>query len=351
MALLEVENVHKAYAGRPALAGVGFTIDRGEILCLLGPSGSGKTTLLRVVAGLEAPDRGRVVFAGRDLAGVEPHRRGFGMMFQEYALFPHQDVGENVAFGLRMQGRSGDETAGRVREVLDLVGLAGFEERRVSELSGGERQRVALARSLAPQPGLLMLDEPLGSLDRALRERLMTEIRRILKAVGVTAVFVTHDQVEAFAVADRVAVLDTGRLEQLDRPEDLYRRPRTAGVARFLGFHNLIEAAVLEKDLVETPLGRLPLPTQGLAPGRRTMVLLRPEGAALLDDKACPPREGPVIEGLVHSRRFQGRCFHLGLETAAGPLFFDLTNDQPPPEEGTRIRLALNPVAMVLIPE
>src|SRR5574341_785110 len=224
MSLLEIRDVSKTFADTRALHGVSFGVDEGEIICLLGPSGCGKTTLLRIIAGLETPNDGQVLFRGQDLGPVPPHRRDFGLMFQDYALFPHRNVFDNVAFGLRMRKDALKETdltqkiEEQVREALALVGLQGFERRSVNQLSGGEAQRVALARSLAPHPRLLMLDEPLGSLDRALRERLMNELRDILKGGGVTTLYVTHDQAEAFAIADRAVLMNAGRVEHVGSP-------------------------------------------------------------------------------------------------------------------------------------
>ena len=236
--ILEVQGVSKSFAAVPALRDIYFSVSKGEIICLLGPSGCGKTTLLRIIAGLEVPDTGTLTFEGRDISSLPPYERHFGLMFQDFALFPHKNVFDNVAFGLRLKDGETQpdeaEIADNVRQMLALVGLADFEKRSVSDLSGGEAQRVALARSLAPHPQLLMLDEPLGSLDRATRERLMIELRDILRRVGVTALYVTHDQTEAFSVADRVMVLNAGHIEQSGSPEDLYRRPASAFVANFL---------------------------------------------------------------------------------------------------------------------
>ncbi len=201
--LLQLDDIRKTYNGQTfALDGISLSVDAGEIVCLLGPSGCGKTTLLRIIAGLEKKDRGRILFKGRNLDDTPVHERNFGLMFQDFALFPHKSVAENVAFGLRMARWPAARAATRVNEMLALVDLPGHTQRSIFELSGGERQRVALARSLAPSPELLMLDEPLGSLDRKLREELMAELRKILKTVGQTAVYVTHDQEEAFEVAD-----------------------------------------------------------------------------------------------------------------------------------------------------
>ncbi|MTG90587.1 ATP-binding cassette domain-containing protein [Cellulosimicrobium sp. BIT-GX5] len=226
--------------GTTAVAGVTLDVPPGEVLALLGPSGCGKSSLLRAVAGLEPVASGAVAWDGRDLAGVPVHRRGFGLMFQEGQLFPHRDVAGNVAYGIAGLPRAARDA--RVTELLDVVGLAGYGRRAVATLSGGERQRVALARSLAPRPRLLLLDEPLSALDRGLRERLALDLREALRATGTTAVFVTHDHDEAFTVADRVAVMDAGRLLQVASPEDLWRAPASRRVAEFLGYQAFVPA-------------------------------------------------------------------------------------------------------------
>ena len=239
--MLTLEQVSVQYDDFVALDSVDLQIADHEIVCVLGPSGSGKSTLLRTVAGLVPDARGRVRFDGVDMTHVPPHRRGFGLMFQDHALFQHRDVLGNVAFGLRMQRVGRAEIDARARATLDLVGLCGYEHRRVSELSGGEQQRVALARALAPAPKLLMLDEPLGALDRALRDRLVVELRELFVQLGLAILFVTHDHDEAFSLADRVAVMHAGRIEQVGEPSAVWHRPANTFVAGFLGW-NVTEA-------------------------------------------------------------------------------------------------------------
>ncbi len=237
--MLRVEDVSVRYDGAAALDDASLEVSAGETVTVLGPSGSGKTTLLRVVAGLQVPDAGRVLLEGEDLAGVPPHRRGIGLVFQDHALFPHRDVAGNVGFGLRMRGDASAATAKRTAELLELVGLAGFESRSVGTLSGGEQQRVALARALAPEPRLLLLDEPLGSLDRRLRDRLLDDLARVFEELDLTALYVTHDQTEAFTLGDRVAVMREGRVVQVASPDELWAQPLDADVARFLGIANV----------------------------------------------------------------------------------------------------------------
>jgi thiamine transport system ATP-binding protein len=228
-------------ADAPAVDGVSLDLPRGEVLSVLGPSGSGKSTLLRAIAGLERLDAGSVTYAGRDLAAVPVHRRGFALMFQDGQLFPHRTVAGNVGYALRLRGTRSRAVAHRVEELLDLVGLPGFGERSTTGLSGGERQRVALARALAVEPRLLLLDEPLSALDRTLRERLARDLRTILVAAGTTALLVTHDQEEAFAVADRMALMRAGRLVQEGTVEQVWRSPVDAEAARFLGYATVLE--------------------------------------------------------------------------------------------------------------
>lgn len=240
--MLELEGLVVRYGTTTAVAGVDLRVATGEVVAILGPSGCGKSSLLRAVAGLEPPAAGTVAWDGRSLAGVPVHRRGFGLMFQDGQLFPHRDVAGNVEFGLRMSGMDRPARVARVAELLDVVGLAGYGSRAVGTLSGGEQQRVALARALAPRPRLLLLDEPLSALDRSLRGRLAADLRDALLATGTTALLVTHDHDEAFAVADRVAVMDGGRVLQVADPASLWSAPASRRVADLLGYEAFVPA-------------------------------------------------------------------------------------------------------------
>jgi spermidine/putrescine transport system ATP-binding protein len=256
--MLELIDIYKSYEGQPLLNGISFTVAAGETVCLLGPSGSGKSTLLRIIAGLETPEQGQVRWDGQNLAPVPVHRRGFGLVFQDYALFPHLDVAANVAFGLKMQNRNSAEIDLRVASILEMVNLTGFGDRRVTDLSGGEQQRVALARALASTPRLLMFDEPLGALDRSLREQLMDELRLILHESGVPAVYVTHDQEEAFTLADRVLLLHDGGIVRSGTPEQVWSDPGSVWAAQFLDAGNVVAGIVISNtspSQVETSAG------------------------------------------------------------------------------------------------
>jgi ABC-type Fe3+/spermidine/putrescine transport system ATPase subunit len=288
---LSVQGIEKRWASA-TVGPITLDIARGEIVALLGPSGSGKTTMLRLLAGFETPDGGRIAVEGEDVTTVPPARRRFGMVFQHYALFPHLDVGENVAFGLRGQPDAGRKTV----EALRLVDLAGFERRKVHELSGGQQQRVALARALAPEPRVLLLDEPLSNLDPALRERTRRELRQLIKRVGITTVFVTHEQEEAFDLGDRVAVLNAGRLEQTGAPEELYERPASLFVATFVGRANVFRGAS----------------ARALARGHdagEAIIVVRPERLRFAD---------AGLAGVVRERRYTGAAAFFLVETDAG---------------------------------
>ncbi len=248
MSLLSLKNISKRYGQTQAVADISLDVERGEFFGLLGPSGCGKTTTLRMIAGLEKPDSGTIEFDGRDITNLPAERRGFGMVFQNYALFPHLNVSENVAFGLRARHRPKLEIKERVKAALELVQLPGYEKRRVDELSGGQQQRVAIARAIAIEPALLLFDEPLSNLDVALREETRGELRELVARLGLTAVYVTHDQEEAFALCDRISVMVGGRIQQTGKPRDLYEHPSQLSVARFLGRNNLIKAMRLSSS-------------------------------------------------------------------------------------------------------
>lgn len=341
---LTIQNIHKAFDGKVALAGVSFQVVQSEIVALLGPSGCGKSTLLAIIAGLEKPDQGDVQWDGVSLAQVPPHRRGFGLMFQDFALFPHRNVFENVAFGLRMAGIDERRIQERVQETLELVGLPGFGERDVNTLSGGEAQRVALARSLAPQPRLLMLDEPLGSLDRGLRERLALDLRHILRDSRQTAIYVTHDQEEAFVLADRVVVMNAGKVEQIGAPQQIYRKPSSIFVARFLGLNNLIPGVIAPAAATEqaarTAIGDFPAPDniQG-----DVTILLRPDAARL--DAAAPMQ----LQGVLEDISFRGGVVQATLAVNGVALQFQFPATVSLPEPGSLLSLGFEPAEAIQI--
>ena len=336
--MLYLKTLTKSFsANNTAVNQVSLSLAEGEILCLLGPSGCGKTTLLRLIAGLEEPDVGSVTHRGRDVTAVPPHRRGFGMMFQDYALFPHKNVFDNIAFGLEMRGDSAQLITAQVTEMLALVELIGFEQREIDHLSGGEQQRVALARALAPDPQLLLLDEPLGALDRALRERLMIDLRTILKRVGVTAVYVTHDQTEALAIGDQVAVMNNGRLEQIDSPQTLYQAPTSPFVARFLGFQNIVDGVVVDGGVVETAVGTFPLSAQKYPVSTSLKLLLKPNAAIFSADG-----DGVLVD-IAHVG-FYGRYFQMTVQSVDAPelqLVFEVETAVYHPNQ--QVHMQINP--------
>ncbi|HEX6645256.1 MAG TPA: ABC transporter ATP-binding protein [Gemmatimonadales bacterium] len=303
---LRLEGLTRRFGAVTAVDDVSLSLAAGEILALLGPSGSGKTTILRLLAGFETPDRGRVLVAGEDVTRLSPVARHFGMVFQHYALFPHLDVAENVGFGLEGKGLTAAQKRERVEESLALVDLAGYGARRIGQLSGGQQQRVALARALAPEPRVLLLDEPLSNLDPALRERTRREIRELIHRVGTTTVFVTHEQDEAFDLGDRIAVLRSGRLEQAGTPEELYGNPANAFVAGFVGRSSAVPVEILgtgERGARIALFGAewdVPLPPGSAPVPGRALLHARPEALWLRE-----PGEG-VVSGSVRGRRFTG---------------------------------------------
>jgi thiamine transport system ATP-binding protein len=314
--MLRVTDVTVRFDGRAALDGVTLHLAEGEVVTVLGPSGSGKSTLLRVIAGLQRPDSGRVLLDGEDLAPVPPHRRGIGLVFQDHALFHHRDVGGNVAFGLRMRGDPSQEIEREVRELLGLVGLAGYEQRSVATLSGGEQQRVALARALAREPRVLLLDEPLGSLDRRLRDRLLEDLDRLFDELTVTALYVTHDQAEAFALGDRVAVMREGRVVQTGTPDALWAQPADEDVARFLGLANVRDGTVIRPEAVRVA---------GLADGG--------PGDGVIE---AAVRHGPTVRLIV--RLDDGRTLDAAVTSVDHP------------EPGDRVSVEIDPAGIVRLP-
>lgn len=351
--LLDVRDIQKAYEGAPLLRGISFDAQAGEIVCLLGPSGTGKTTLLRIIAGLETAEAGQVLFEGHALSGVPVHRRGLGLMFQDLALFPHRNVFDNVAFGLRMLNPhpAQAELAPRVMEMLALVGLpASFARRDVNRLSGGEQQRVALARTLAPRPRLVMFDEPLGALDRILRDQLVDEIRALLKRLGTTALYVTHDQDEAFEIADRLVILNQGCVQQIGTPVVVYQNPANAFVARFLGLTNLVEIRKFEirnsKMETDTDVGVFELDRAAGDPGNARFLLLRPGGVKRIVSETNA-REN-VLRGRMVETHLRGGHQRIGVETVAGRMTFEWDGQVHP---GSEVVLELDEHELLVLSE
>ena len=304
-----------------AVRDLSLSVSEGEFVSLLGPSGCGKTTTLRMLAGFLAPTRGSIRIAGRDMAAVAPKNRNVGIVFQHYALFPHLTVEDNIAFGLKVRHQKKSEIAARVREYLQLVRLQGYEQRKPSQLSGGQQQRVALARALITQPRLILLDEPLGALDRKLREDMQIELRQLLRRVGITAIFVTHDQDEALTMSDRVAVMNRGVLEQIASPRQLYDRPRTAFVAGFVGTSTLF-AGTLERQAngrvaLAAPAGRLLLAPDTLWRSGGAVAAIRPEKISLA---AGTSGDGNQLSGRIESLRYVGETTQYRLRLSSGDL-------------------------------
>ena len=313
MPLLSLQNISRNFGSTRAVAGVSLEVERGEFFGLLGPSGCGKTTTLRMIAGLEKPDSGSIHFEGKEITDLPPERRGFGMVFQNYALFPHLNVFENVAFGLRARHAAKEQMNDRVRSALELVQLPGYEKRAIDELSGGQQQRVAIARAIAIEPALLLFDEPLSNLDVSLREETRGELRELVTRLGLTAVYVTHDQEEAFALCDRISVMVGGKLMQTGKPRELYEQPGDIAVARFLGRNNLIRAVRLSssktsdgefKTLEGEHTLHVPVTKDDLAPLNKPVVLaIRPEHVQLSTNSH---ESENVLRGTVREIVFAG---------------------------------------------
>jgi spermidine/putrescine transport system ATP-binding protein len=355
-----LERVTKRFGDFPAVRALDLTVRAGEFFTLLGPSGCGKTTTLRMVAGFEEPTEGRVLIDGVDVDGVPPFKRPTNTVFQSYALFPHLSVEDNVAFGLRRKGVPKEEVRRRVREELERVGLAAEAKRKPRQLSGGQQQRVALARALINQPAVLLLDEPLGALDLKLRKGLQVELKRIQRDVGITFVYVTHDQEEALTMSDRIAVMNHGVIEQLGPPDEIYNRPRTEFVAGFIGVSNLMPGSVVAANAEHVDVRLDSGPTvrasaDGVAPGDRANIVVRPEKlhVTLVEQPAAGGR--PSVEGVVDSAVYLGTATQMVVKLAGDvPLTVlvpnaDEAERQRLPGAGARVRLSWAPEHMHVV--
>ena len=341
MPFLELDNLTKRFGDQLAVDGLSLVVDRGEFVTLLGPSGCGKTTTLQMIAGFLDVTSGSIRLEGRDLLAVKPARRGLGIVFQSYALFPHMTAGENIAFGLEMQGIGRAERNERVRGALALVGLAGLAERYPRRMSGGQQQRVALARALVIRPRILLLDEPLSNLDAKLREEMQLELRQIQRTLGTTTILVTHDQAEAMALSDRVVVMNRGRVEQIATAQEAYERPASPFVASFLGKTNELEGRV-SLGVVRIATGTWTKPT---AADGQAIVVVRPEKIAL-----APPAPDRLT-GTVRMRVFQGNHWLYRIETAAGAILVIRQNrGEPGPAEGETVGLSWRAEDMLVRP-
>ena len=342
-AFLEVENLTKTFGTTTVVKSVSFAFDKGEFISLLGPSGCGKTTILRMIAGFERPSSGTIRIDGQDITQLKPNQRRLGMVFQAYALFPNLTVGDNIGFGLKIAGAPAEERRARVDEMLKLIGLPGFEKRFPYELSGGQQQRVALARAIAPKPRLLLLDEPLSALDAKIRVSLREEIRAIQLDLGITTVFVTHDQEEALSISDRIVVMNAGSIEQLGAPHDIYNRPATRFVATFVGQLNNIEATIVDPAANTVAIDGQPvrvnqLPANAVV-GGNSLLTLRPEVLAI------GTRDGNdiTLTGTIADVTFLGSVIRLRVALGQNIVSLDTFNDQrtPPPARGEPVTISL----------
>jgi putative spermidine/putrescine transport system ATP-binding protein len=321
MPFVELDTLHRSFGDVVALDGISIALEEGEFLSLLGPSGCGKTTALRIVAGFDRPNSGRIMVAGKDMTRVPPNKRDMGMVFQAYSLFPNMSAARNVEYGLKIRGTDREERDTKVAELLELVGLGHAGDRYPHQLSGGMQQRVALARALAIEPRVLLLDEPLSALDAKVRVQLREEIRRIQSRLGITTIYVTHDQEEALSISDRVAVLSQGRIEQIGPPAEIYGSPSTPFVAEFVGTMNRLEATVADGESVDYGGVRLAVDAvRGRSTGERVLVLIRPETVEL-----GPASNGSPLTGEVISHTFLGPVTRLKVTLGEGEMTADVS--------------------------
>ncbi|MEP7241695.1 MAG: ABC transporter ATP-binding protein [Devosia sp.] len=340
---LKIDAVTKSFKDTQVVKGVDLSFNKGEFVSLLGPSGCGKTTILRMIAGFERPTTGRIIVDGTDITDLPPNRRKIGMVFQAYALFPNMNVADNIGFGLKIAGMPKPERDARVEEMLKLIGLPGYGKRFPFELSGGQQQRVALARAIAPKPSMLLLDEPLSALDAKIRVSLREEIRAIQRELGITTVFVTHDQEEALSISDRIVVMNAGKVEQFGTPFEIYNRPATRFAATFVGTLNTLSAKVTDSASRAVMIDGQPVTLTTLPTGAKTgdivALTLRPEAVALANGHA----HDIVLDGRISGVSFLGSVVRLTVELGENAISLDVFNDQhtPPPKYDDVVKVAI----------
>ncbi|HEY0920352.1 ABC transporter ATP-binding protein [Devosia sp.] len=340
---LRIDRLVKTFDGNTVVRNVDLAFNEGEFVSLLGPSGCGKTTILRMIAGFERPSAGRILVQGRDITGQPANQRKIGMVFQAYALFPNMNVAGNIGFGLKVAGTPREEARARIAEMLKLIGLSGLEKRFPFELSGGQQQRVALARALAPRPRMLLLDEPLSALDAKIRVALREQIRAIQRELGITTVFVTHDQEEALSISDRIVVLNAGKVEQFGSPFDVYNKPASRFVATFVGTLNTLTATVADPAArtvaIDGQVVTIPALPATARSGEAVALTMRPEAVSLAADT---PRD-IVLDGTVSEVSFLGSVIRLKLDLGTNAIHLDTFNDQrtPPPAFNQKVKVTI----------
>ena len=347
--LLSIRGLQAHYGQTHALRDIDLDIDEGGMFAILGPSGSGKSTLLRVIAGFEPASGGELTLDGRDLLALPANRRGVGLMFQSYALFPHMSVAKNIAYGLEAEKLSRAEIKSRVAEAIEMIGLGHLADRRPAQLSGGQRQRVALARSIVKRPRLLLLDEPLSALDKQLRTGMQSELKRLQRETGMTFVIVTHDQEEAMSLADRVALLRDGTIEQLGTPTELYESPRSRFCAEFIGRSTLVEGAATEGGVELPGFGELALRApRGSRPGERVLAVIRPEQAALVPASETGEDRPAVVRGTLESASYLGGAADAEVRVGSTLLTVRCAN-MPGAAPGAEVAVRLDTAAIRVI--
>lgn len=349
MSIINLQDITVSYDGKiDILKKLNIDIEKGKLVSLLGPSGCGKTTTLRVIAGFIQPNSGKFTFDKDDYTNIPVHKRNFGLVFQSYALFPHLTVFDNVAFGLKIKKMDKKEIKKAVEKILEIVDLHGFGSRYPKELSGGQRQRVALARALVVKPKLLLLDEPLSNLDAKLRLKMRAEIRKLQQKLGITTVFVTHDQEECFSISDKVAVMNSGIIEQYDTPENIYTNPASEFVARFVGFENFIELSKKDSNIYETKTGakfETEIDTKSKSK-EKVVGTIRPDHIQIMDDNAKLGNN--MIQGTIDIRTYLGKEYQYSVNTEVGTILTNASNDKKY-QEGDKVTLYLPPNKLILV--